>query len=58
MVHLFDWRGIQAHRVIEEDRSPAKVKTEIETFSLERANEALTRLGIGEIRGAAVLVMD
>jgi propanol-preferring alcohol dehydrogenase len=36
----------------------AKVKTEIETFSLEQANEALTRLGIGEIRGAAVLVMD
>jgi propanol-preferring alcohol dehydrogenase len=36
----------------------AKVKTEIETFSLEQANEALSRLRIGKIRGAAVLVMD
>jgi len=58
MVHLFDWPGIQAHRVIEEDRSRAKVKTEIEIFSLEQANEALSRLRIGKIRGAAVLVMD
>ena len=31
------------------------VRTEIETFSLERANEALDRLRRGEIRGAAVL---
>jgi propanol-preferring alcohol dehydrogenase len=36
----------------------AKVKTEIETFKLEQANEALTRLRIGRIRGAVVLVMD
>jgi len=36
----------------------AKVKTEIETFKLEQANDALTRLRIGRIRGAAVLVMD
>jgi propanol-preferring alcohol dehydrogenase len=35
-----------------------KVKTEIETFKLEQANEALTRLRIGRIRGAVVLVMD
>ncbi len=36
----------------------AKVKTEIETFPLEQANEALSRLRAGRIRGAAVLVMD
>ena len=36
----------------------AKVKTEIETFKLEQANEALSRLRTGKIRGAAVLVMD
>ncbi len=36
----------------------AGVKTEIETFRLEQANEALSRLRIGRIRGAAVLVMD
>ena len=36
----------------------AKVKTEIETFRLEQANEALSRLRIGRIRGAAVLVME
>ena len=31
------------------------VRTEIEVFELERANEALDRLRSGEIRGAAVL---
>ncbi len=36
----------------------AKVKTEIETFRLEQANEALSRLRLGQIRGAAVLVME
>jgi alcohol dehydrogenase, propanol-preferring len=35
----------------------AGVKTEVETFRLERANEALARLRKGEIRGAAVLTM-
>jgi alcohol dehydrogenase, propanol-preferring len=34
------------------------VRTEIQTFRLEEANEALTRLRTGKIRGAAVLVMD
>ena len=34
------------------------VRTEIETFSLAEANEALTRLRAGSIRGAAVLVID
>ena len=34
------------------------VRTEIETFSLAEANEALTRLRAGRIRGAAVLVID
>jgi propanol-preferring alcohol dehydrogenase len=33
------------------------VRTEIEAFALERANEALDRLRRGEIRGAAVLGM-
>jgi propanol-preferring alcohol dehydrogenase len=32
------------------------VRTEVETFSLERANEALERLRSGALRGAAVLV--
>ncbi len=32
------------------------VRTEVETFSLEQANEALDRLRLGELRGAAVLV--
>ncbi|MEM7021522.1 MAG: zinc-dependent alcohol dehydrogenase family protein [Pseudomonadota bacterium] len=32
------------------------VKTEIETFSLEQANEALARLRDGRLRGAAVLL--
>ncbi len=36
----------------------AQVKTEVETFRLEQANEALSRLRLGRIRGAAVLVMD
>lgn len=36
----------------------AQVKTEVETFRLEQANEALSRLRLGHIRGAAVLVMD
>jgi len=34
------------------------VKTRVETFPLERANEALARLREGRIEGAAVLVMD
>ncbi len=34
------------------------VKTEVEAFPLERANEALGRLRSGEIKGAAVLVME
>jgi len=32
------------------------VRTEIETFPLEEANEALNRLRAGKIHGAAVLV--
>jgi propanol-preferring alcohol dehydrogenase len=34
------------------------VRTEVETFPLERANEALDRLRRGEIRGAAVLHLN
>lgn len=34
------------------------VRTEIQTFPLSEANEALQRLREGEIRGAAVLVVD
>jgi len=34
------------------------VRTEVETFPLEKANEALNRLRSGTIRGAAVLVLD
>lgn len=34
------------------------VRTEVETFPLGEANEALTRLRAGKIRGAAVLVMN
>jgi propanol-preferring alcohol dehydrogenase len=34
------------------------VRTEIETFPLEQANEALERLRRGQIRGAAVLRVD
>jgi alcohol dehydrogenase, propanol-preferring len=34
----------------------AQVRTETETFGLERANEALERLRSGQVRGAAVLV--
>jgi propanol-preferring alcohol dehydrogenase len=34
------------------------VRTEVETFALERADEALGRLRRGELRGAAVLVID
>ena len=33
----------------------AGVETEVETFRLEQANEALARLRNGRIRGAAVL---
>jgi propanol-preferring alcohol dehydrogenase len=33
------------------------VRTEVETFPLEEANQALDRLGRGELRGAAVLVV-
>jgi len=33
------------------------IKTEVEPFQLERANEALTKLRSGDIRGAAALVM-
>ncbi len=36
----------------------AGVRTEVETFRLEDANEALGRLRDGRIRGAAVLVME
>jgi len=32
------------------------VRTEVHTFALEQANEALTRLREGWLRGAAVLV--
>jgi propanol-preferring alcohol dehydrogenase len=32
------------------------VRTEVERYPLERANEALDRLRAGEVRGAAVLV--
>jgi propanol-preferring alcohol dehydrogenase len=32
------------------------VRTEVETFLLEQANEALDRLRAGELRAAAVLV--
>lgn len=35
----------------------AGIKTEVETFPLEQANDALERLRSGRIRGAAVLVM-
>jgi propanol-preferring alcohol dehydrogenase len=34
------------------------VRTEVQTFPLEEANEALSRLRSGKIRGAVVLVMD
>ena len=34
------------------------VRTEIETFPLERANEALERLRRGQLRGSAVLVLS
>ena len=34
------------------------VRTEVETFPLEEANEALARLRAGDVRGAAVLVVD
>ncbi len=34
------------------------VRTEVETFPLEEANEALNRLRAGKIRGAAVLVTE
>lgn len=34
------------------------VRTEVELFALEEANEALERLRRGQIRGAAVLVVD
>ena len=33
------------------------VRTEVETFPLEEANEALARLREGRVRGAAVLVV-
>ncbi len=36
----------------------AQVKTEIETFPLEQANEALDRLRAGKIEGAAVLTIQ
>jgi propanol-preferring alcohol dehydrogenase len=35
----------------------AGIRTEVETFPLEQANEALARLRRGDIRGAAVLLM-
>ena len=34
------------------------VRTEVETFPLTEANETLTRLRTGRLRGAAVLAMD
>jgi propanol-preferring alcohol dehydrogenase len=34
------------------------VRTEVQTFPLPRANEALNRLRSGRIRGAAVLTMS
>jgi propanol-preferring alcohol dehydrogenase len=34
------------------------VRTEVATFPLEEANEALSALRSGKIRGAAVLVVD
>jgi D-arabinose 1-dehydrogenase-like Zn-dependent alcohol dehydrogenase len=34
------------------------VRTEIETFPLEEANDALARLRSSKLQGAAVLVMD
>jgi propanol-preferring alcohol dehydrogenase len=34
------------------------IKTETETFPLEQANEALSRLRRGQLNGAAVLVME
>ena len=34
------------------------IRPEVESFPLERANEALERLRAGEVRGAAVLLMD
>jgi propanol-preferring alcohol dehydrogenase len=34
------------------------VRTEVQTFPLEKANEALERLRSGRIQGAAVLVTD
>ena len=34
------------------------VRTEVQAFPLEEANEALVRLREGSIRGAAVLVVD
>jgi propanol-preferring alcohol dehydrogenase len=36
----------------------AGIRTEVETFPLASANEALQRLNSGRIRGAAVLLMD
>jgi propanol-preferring alcohol dehydrogenase len=33
------------------------VRTEFQTFALDQANEALTRLRAGALEGAAVLVM-
>ena len=36
----------------------AGIRTEVETFALEQANEALERLRSGKVRGAAVLVME
>jgi alcohol dehydrogenase, propanol-preferring len=36
----------------------AGIRTEVETFKLEQANEALERLRYGKVRGAAVLVMS
>lgn len=38
--------------------SKLRIKTEVETFQLSAANEALERLRQGKVRGAAVLVME
>ena len=40
------------------DSTQVPVKTEVQTFPLERANEALEDLRRGNIQGAAVLTMD
>lgn len=38
-----------------EQAASFRIKTEVESFPLEKANEALDRLRAGDINGAAVL---